>query len=575
MRHILRYICRVCSIRSILFVFMLLFTVIPTLAVFFSFKSFTLDVIADKYLNEYLMSLSSHVEYNFSAFEEQLTKCYLNLALYPKTLSSLESGKGVDKLLETTFSDDPAVSRAEIITQNGIYSYSSDGKDFEFHSHVSSEFIDSFTPLGFQIMGGVISENGTNYIVTGRPVHNYYSSRNIGYILFYTDENYINSLYRDLKTDNSSIFISVNGHVISHDDNSVIGKELFIPESVFTSDNSELTRTLTNRTRIKNTFSDKIDVISIVSYDDLFGIINSLNRLITAILIIAVIFMLFVSMIISKNCMRAVGQLNINMAEFSLNPQYYTPKNPRGEIAALENRFNEMVKKIKELMRKNEEEREKKHIAELCTYQAQIKHHFVYNALDIIYWKAHEKSQPEIEKIVLALASFFRISLSSGDNFIKVSDEISHVKNYLIIEQMRFDDMFEWEFDISDEITDIYVLKIILQPVVENCIKHGFKDIKYKGKILIKGYLRDKDTLVFDIIDNGRGLEKNPLTEKPQSRSEKIGYGLFNIDERLRFEYGKESKISFLDTNGKGTHVEIVIKLKNTEKTPEIGTERF
>ena len=105
---------------------------------------------------------------------------------------------------------------------------------------------------------------------------------------------------------------------------------------------------------------------------------------------------------------------------------------------------------------------------------------------------------------------------------------------------------------------------------MENCIKHGFKDINYKGKIIIKGSILNDETIVFDIFDNGRGIQANITEDSFKDRSDKIGYGLYNIYERLNFEYGESGKLSFIDTNGHGTHVRVSVKCDKSTKLTKV-----
>ena len=556
--HIIRYICKTCSIRKILFAFMIIFSIIPTLCIYMLFKTYTINIVADKYINEYLMSLSSQIDYEFSSFENRLTSNYLYISLSPENLRCAESGKNTEKMLMEILADNPAIDAAQIITENALYSYSKSPGEFERPPEVSDKFLQSTGNMSFSMLDGVLKRDGKNYIVTGRRLHNYYTRKNIGYIVFYTDESYVNSLYSNLQTDNISCYITSGDTVVSCTGKDTVGKEIFAPKIV--TDDDRISKNLIRTFKINGSFSNKLSIMTIATYDNLFGIMNSLGSFNSFMLALSLILSLIVSFIVSSNCLKSIRRVNKNITVFANDPTAYRPMECSGEIAAFENRFNDMVVRIKDLMKKNETEREKKHIAELCTLQSQIKHHFVYNALDIVCWKARETGQTEIEKIVIALASYFRISLSRGENYITVSDEISLVKNYVFIEKMRFNDMFDIEFDIDEALENVKILKIILQPVIENCIKHGFKNISYKGIIRVCGHLKEDGTVVFDVTDNGCGIDKDVMESAFKNRGGKIGYGLYNISERLHFEYGSGGKIEFIDTNGCGTHVRIELK---------------
>lgn len=562
-----KYICSTFPLHRILLVFMLIFTLLPVLLWYWCMQTFTYNIIVGKYLNSYVSALTSHVGYNFAEFEDNINTCYLQLTLYPNIINDIEKQKNIEDIMQYTFSTEPLISYAELLTPEGVHTYSIDGKTPHFYKWVKQDFIDQFTNTNCRIMEDVLTEDGASYIVMGRRVFDYYSSKDLGYILFYTNVDCLAPLYDGLKTENSNIFIMAGDCIISHSDKAALGKNLWlvIPDS---SENSrQLSKHSIQQINLPDIFGGKINMVVETSYENMFEIIRLLNRINLILLLFAFIVIFIVSKIVSKKCLAAINKLNNDMISFADKPEEYMPKNRHSEIASLEYCFNNMVERIQELITKNQQEQEKKHIAELCTLQAQMKHHFVYNVLDIIFWKAHSCNQEEIKQIVLALSSFLRISLSHGSNFITVREEVKHAENYLILEKMRFEDLFDVEFHIAEDILDIKVLKIILQPIVENSVKHGFKDIDYKGKIVVNGYLRDENTLIFEVIDNGRGISSNPLAPSIHSLDHKISYGLSNISERLRFEYGEESKMNFIDTNGNGTHVEIVIKYKHKSGT--------
>ena len=562
-----KYICSVFPLHRILLAFMLVFTLVPVLLWYWCMQTFTYNIIVGKYLNSYVSTLTSHVSYNFAEFEDNINTCYLQLTLYPNIVNDIEKKKNIEDIMQYTFSNEQLISCAELITTDGVHTYSIDGKTPDFYKRISQDFIDQFTNTNCSIMEDVLTEDGATYIVMGRRVFDYYSSKDLGYILFYTNVDSIAPLYAGLKTESSNIFIMAGDCIISHTDKAALGKNLWlmIPDS--SEGNRQLSKHSIQQINLPDILGGKINMVVETSYENMFEIIHLLNKINLILLLVAFIVIFLVSKIVSKKCLAVVNKLNDDMIAFADKPEEYIPKNHHSEIASLEYCFNNMVTRIQDLITKNQKEQERKHIAELCTLQAQIKHHFVYNVLDIIFWKAHSCNQEEIKQIVLALSSFLRISLSHGSNFITVREEVKHAENYLILEQMRFEDLFDVEFHIAEDILDIKVLKIILQPLVENSIKHGFKDINYKGKIIVNGYLRNEDTLIFEVIDNGRGIACDPFAPSVHSLENKISYGLSNISERLRFEYGEESKIQFMDTNGNGTHVEVVIKYKNSSDT--------
>ena len=142
---------------------------------------------------------------------------------------------------------------------------------------------------------------------------------------------------------------------------------------------------------------------------------------------------------------------------------------------------------------------------------------------------------------------------------IKLRDELGHVRSYLEIEERRFPDLFDVEFDIDETLLDIYMLKIILQPIVENSVRHAFKNIDHKGHIVIKACRAD-DRVEFSITDNGIGMDMPVSDTIPKSRNPKGGYGLYNVNARLVAQYGKDCALRFYSSPGEGTTVKFSIR---------------
>lgn len=241
------------------------------------------------------------------------------------------------------------------------------------------------------------------------------------------------------------------------------------------------------------------------------------------------------------------------------------------ELSDLGRSFNEMIKKIKLLMENNIKEHEKLKKAELGIMQAQINPHFLYNSLDAIVWMAEGDDKNKIIDIVTALSGFFRISLSKGADIISIGREIEHCGNYLIIQKMRYGELLSYTINIDKEILNNRIVKIILQPIVENAIYHGIKNKKTGGHININGYKKDYNEIIFEVEDTGIGIKEEKLSEIKKKLSdnsmenlpenEQGGFGIFNVNERLRLHFGNDYGISIESIYGKGTKVLIKIPI--------------
>ena len=174
------------------------------------------------------------------------------------------------------------------------------------------------------------------------------------------------------------------------------------------------------------------------------------------------------------------------------------------EVEKLGTSLSSMTNTVKQLLEQIMEDQEKIRSSELKALQSQINPHFLYNTLDSIIWIAEDAGNEKVKEITMALANYFRIVLSSGEEIITVEEEIEHVRSYLVIQKMRYENL-DFEITMQKDVLKLYMPKLLLQPIVENAIYHGIKNNPGGGKISVNGMIRDGE-LVFEITDNGRGM---------------------------------------------------------------------
>lgn len=232
------------------------------------------------------------------------------------------------------------------------------------------------------------------------------------------------------------------------------------------------------------------------------------------------------------------------------------------ETGALSKSFNKMLDRIENLMGEVVNEQEEKRKYELQALQAQINPHFLYNTLDSIIWMAEAKNS-DVVPMTEALAKLFRISLNKGNEFIRIEDEMEHVRNYLVIQSMRYTDKFAYHIEIKDEVRYCKTIKLIVQPIVENSIYHGIKKKRGKGRIDILAY-REKEKLCIRIQDDGNGMNEETcraiLTKDSKfENSSGSGIGVKNVNERIQLYFGKEYGLRYTSVLGEGTTAELVL----------------
>lgn len=239
-------------------------------------------------------------------------------------------------------------------------------------------------------------------------------------------------------------------------------------------------------------------------------------------------------------------------------------ENSFGEFIVLEDQYNHMLEKIKWLMEKNREDQKALQKAELSALQAQIAPHFLYNTLDTIIWLVAAGENEKAMETIENLSIFFKTGLSKGVDWVGVQREIEHVRSYLSIQQSRYSDILSYEIHVDESMLHYDMLKMILQPIVENAIYHGIKNTAVDGKIEILGWM-EGDCLYFEVRDNGAGMEAEEaeslnrrMQENTQPYEDKEnGFGLYNVNRRIRLYYGDGYGIRIHSARDEGTTVSI------------------
>lgn len=232
------------------------------------------------------------------------------------------------------------------------------------------------------------------------------------------------------------------------------------------------------------------------------------------------------------------------------------------EVGQLGRSFNTMISEIGNLIDLVYAEQQRKREAELKTLQAQIKPHFLYNTLDTIQWMAQSHKAQDIVDVVGALANLFRIGLSKGKEMITVREELEHVKSYLFIQKTRYEDKLDYALEYEEAVLGQAILKLILQPLVENAIYHGIHAQRGGGRILITAGIT-QEKLHICIRDTGKGMTEEKLQEiqamlaSGRSAQGGLGFGLYNVHERIRLSFGPGYGLTFTRIPDGGTQVEI------------------
>lgn len=317
----------------------------------------------------------------------------------------------------------------------------------------------------------------------------------------------------------------------------------------------------------KQTFKDSDwSLITIVPYDKVLSQVRTTQMQIAMITLLLSVLCLAFAWLTFNSITKRIGHLQYKMQQVqhgNLSPLSETPYTD--EIGYLYSSYNFMMKEIDRLMDEKYKDGIQVKASELKALQAQIDPHFLYNTLDTISWLAQKNSIGELQKAITSLATFYKLSLSKGSNEIPIEDELKQVSSYVQIQNIRFSNGIFLIFDMDEEIKKYLILKLILQPFVENSIIHGIMSNPAKsGCVIIKAKI-DSGTITVTIQDDGIGIPDETLrrlNDNSNDGDKGIGFGIRNVKKRLHLNYGPQYNVHFNSEIGRGTTVEFGIPAK-------------
>jgi two-component system sensor histidine kinase YesM len=310
-------------------------------------------------------------------------------------------------------------------------------------------------------------------------------------------------------------------------------------------------------------------IIVLIPEKSFYSQLNSTSRNWIGITIAAIIFSLVASYMLSTRITGPIQKLVKNMkkaGEGDFNSVSTESKN--AEIQTLYNSFNLMVNRIDILMTKIVEKETEKTTAQFKALEAQINPHFLYNTLETIRSIALQSRVGIIADMCKSLADMLRYSISRNTEFVTLGDELRHIRNYMNIQMRRFGDKIEIEYLVDEELFKYKIIKLILQPLVENAIFHGLETKRGKGRILISAY-KEEDSIYINIVDDGLGVESEKLemlnaafqglVDFEHSDVGSKGIGMVNVNSRVKLYYGNKYGLSITSIPGVETLIRVHI----------------
>ena len=415
-----------------------------------------------------------------------------------------------------------------------------------------------------------VTDSSIPVLTLAKKIINPKNGKTFGVLILNIKETAISDIYRNMGPENiaSDFVVDEKGKIVSSENGQELLKTLSDEKlkifHLYGKDFSKIMSVEGNKMLVTSTSIGYLNwrFVSVIPIRDLLADINKNKVAVIFVSGICLLFALMTATILSNIIVKPIVNLSQKMNEIKdENLDIVCAVESNDEIGKLASGFNMMITRIKDLLNKSVQEQKKLRKYELALIQAQIKPHFLYNSLELIYTLCGMSGAKEAQAAVKSLANFYRIALSKGQEVISLEDEIKNVNDYLNIQRYRYCDVFDYNINIQDEIKKSRILKLTLQPLVENAIYHGLKTKGSFGQLSIEGYLNGQNVDIL-IKDDGIGMSEEKIEEifaNDKSLNNTKSFGLRSVDERIKLFFGEAYGLTIESESGKGTTITVTI----------------
>lgn len=589
-------------IRYKIIALLLVISILPSIGIG-SLISLAVDKIIDKQVTEHTLQLIGQANKSLESYVENMQDSSYLISFNPEMIDFLKNGKErsiynqyqMRQFLQGFTTVNPEIAGILVVNSNGEYiSNELYAKNIKLLTE-EKWYQEAVANKGiFKIIGHPNNRNVTSHvnysdreIVSGvRSILDPDTQKVIGVILIDLKLRVISEIVEDVRLGKAGYLMVIDddGEVIYSPQDSLVNQ---IHPYWFAKGTSGTFSKKINGENMqfiyrKSPFSNWT-TIGVFSTNESVSEVQKINFYLISFLFIICAFAIGASYYFSHSMSRPINQLNAFMNQVEsgdLSIRYRGVR--RDEIGMLGRSFNNMLEHINRLISLIEIHSRQKREAELRTLQSHIKPHFLYNTLDTINWMARRKGALDVAEVVESLSQLFRIGLSKGNDIIQLENEIEHIYNYLKIQKARYKDKLNYSISIDPKLTNLSIIKLVLQPIVENAIYHGIKERRGPGHITIIGE-NHEGNLVLYVKDDGVGIPDERLAKLQDSLSVNfdsleetkemliIGYGVMNVQARIKLTYGDPYGLYIVSQEGKGTEVKILLPLKmmNLDSRPE------
>lgn len=588
MRRLKQWMERVNSIRNRIFFSILLFLVIPLL-LSNQFLDKPMERTVERKIGESAQNALVLMTFNVQLFLEDMLKSAVDITTDadtkkmlrdPNALTHYERLRLNDANLNRSFSSYFSNTYVTLFDTHGNWYSTRYLADSLYEEYTSSEWYQKMISTPYQVRWMF---NNEKFLYTDREpiislvktITEIQDNENIGMIVFSVMESDLRKYLRGIEGD--VYLVDREGNIVSSPQRDMIGKsvaqESYMP-GLWTKSSGQTNVEKEGLKYIVN--FDTVDlngwkIVQLVPYDAIFKEIYDLRK--TKNLIVLMIFVVFsmITLSISYGISRPLKLLKKRMQVLE-EKDFHSVLSVTGpqEISSLIETYNKMVTKIRQLLNRVKDEYQQKEDMRFRALQAQINPHFVLNTLNNIKWMAYIRNNKEVGDMLSNLGGILEQSIGRGGTIIPLTQEIQYIENYVELMKMKFNEKLSVEYDIPEELMTQEVIKIMLQPVIENSLMHGIEPMNGMGKIIVRAR-QEEEKFILTVEDNGVGISQEKLEElytRLAAGSEELPerIGIKNVHDRIRLQYGPDYGIEICSKMGEGTTVAFVLPIKQMEE---------
>lgn len=527
------------------------------------------------YIEQIVKTLGNNIENELEKYENLMDELILNTTIQQGLRDFDEMNfaqktvmkEDIARILKRKFSSYPQIKDVKIINNEHEQIYQ---RGYLLNDETHIENIMDTIKMNSGVTNCFSTEiYNEKYIVMSKVIYSVYNRNKVGYVVLVLRENAVLDVYKDvnLGEGDNIILIDKNDNVLSSKQDSKKLEEQSIEEFVeairanqkITSNQLDFEYNNQEYMMIHNQIpAYGIEIVGGIPYKYLHKEIILISKNVILVVIICFILSIIASAIISRSITQPLHDLvdYVGAAAKQRFDKDFIDDN-KDELGVVGRTFTKITKQLKDVIEQIEREQKEKTELEINMLQAQINPHFLFNTLNSLRWISMMSGANSVSEGILALSDLLRNTIIHKAEYITIEEELDNVNNYILIQRLRYGDLFNIVLEIPEHLLEYKTLKFILQPIVENAIIHGGCEEQQVVDITIRLVEQEKQ-VVFDVIDNGKGFDTIEV-ETVRHSAKLSGIGVGNVKDRIRLNFGEEYSVQIASKPGVGTTVSLNI----------------